>query len=152
MPAVITRGIPEQFLLKTLDPEGGTYVVIKPATVAENAQRDELWSNQTRTYNANTPAAVEVRSETTFAQRQALEVYLTMIDCNIMWQDVDDEGNVVGEPKPIFQIGRKPSGEPFISMQRVDFLAAWGKLPQTIADEIYAKVLEKNPQWDLFRS
>ena len=152
MPAIITRGTSERYLLEELDPQSETYVVIKPATVQENAVRDELWANQVRTYNANTPAAVEVKGETTFAQRQALEVFLTMVDCNIMYQDVDDEGESKGEPIAMFEIGKRPNDEPYLAMTREKFLEAWGRLPQSAADEIHAKVLLKNQAWDMFQS
>jgi hypothetical protein len=151
MPAIITRGTSEKYLLEQLDPDSETYVVIKPATVQENALRDELWANQVRTYNANTPAAVEVKGETTFAQRQALEVFLTLVDCNVMYQDMDDEGKAKGDPVLMFSIGKRPGGAPYLAMTREEFLAAWGRLPQTAADEIHAKVLLKNQAWDMFQ-
>ncbi len=154
MGLVITRGIPEQYLLTESDPLSEAFVMVKPATVAEQASRDELWAKQSRTYrtdeeNANT---VEVKTESTFSQRRALEVFLTLVDCNIKFQDVDAEATPVGDEVPLFNIGRKPSGEPFLAMDREAFLVAWGKLPESVAVEIHEKVLIKNPQWDMFRS
>lgn len=151
MPAVITRGLPEQFLLTKLDPEGGTFVTVKPATVAEAAARDELWAKQSRTYKTGTPDSVEVKTESTFSQRQALEVFLTMVDCNILWQDADQEGKPAGDAAPLFTIGRKQNGEPYLAMNREAFLVSWGRLPSNVAEEIHEKVLLKNTQWDIFR-
>lgn len=150
---VIMRGLPERYelaLSELYDPTGEAYVVIKPASVAEHAARDELWAKQRRTYQGNLPNAVTVESESTFSQRIALEVFLTMIDCNIEFQDVDDEGNPKGEPKPLFKFGKK-GGTPFLNMTREQFVTAWGLLPQEVAEEIHSKVLEKNPQWDFLR-
>lgn len=152
MPAIITRGTSERYLLEKLDPQSETYVIIKPATVQENAVRDELWANQVRTYNANTPAAVEVKGETTFAQRQALEVFLTLVDSNLQYQDMDDEGKPKGDAVPMFVIGKRAGGEPYLAMTHDEFLLSWGHLPQEAADEIHAKVLLKNPAWDMFQS
>lgn len=154
MPAVITRALPEELKLELpeeFDPEGEARVVVKPATVAENATRDELWARQKRTYNANAPDAMTIESESTFSQRQALEVFLTLVGCNLMYQDSGPDGALIGEAKPMFQF-KKVGGFEALDMSRADFLTAWGKLPQVVADEIHRCVLLKNPQWDLFRN
>ncbi len=154
MSLVITRGIPEQYILTESDPQSEAFVTVKPATVAEHASRDELWAKQSRTYRTDGEDAntVEVKTESTFSQRRALEVFLTLVDCNIKFQDVDSDGAPAGDEIPLFGIGRKPSGEPYLAMDREAFLIAWGKLPELVAVEIHSKVLIKNPQWDMFRS
>jgi hypothetical protein len=154
MPAVISRGLPEEYQLELpeeYDPEGDTFVVIKPATVAENSIRDELWAKQKRTYNAELPSAMTVESESTYSQRQATEVYLTLVGCNMQYQARDKDGEPKGEPKDMFKFGSK-AGVAYIAMTREQFLDAWGRLPQLIADEVHRCVLLKNPQWDLFRA
>lgn len=151
MSLVITRGLGEQYLLSKFDIDSEAYVTIKPATVAETASRDELWAKQTRTYNTGTPDSVEVKTESTFSQRQALEVFLTLVDCNIKYQDVGATGEPEGDPISLFQIGRKANGEPYLAMEREAFLVNWGRLPAEVAEEIHEKVLLKNPQWDMFR-
>jgi len=153
MSVVITRSLPEEYKLdlpEEYDPKGEATVIVKPATVAENAQRDEFWAKQKRTYHADTPNAMTVESEGTFAQRQALEVSLTLVGCNIDFQDVDANGEPKGDPKPFFRF-KKQAGLPTLAMSRTDFLDSWGKLPQEVADEIHRCVLLKNPQWDIFR-
>jgi len=151
MPAVVTRGVPERYDLLELDPTGETYVVVKPATVAEQALRDELWARQTRTYNVDMPSAVEVKTDSTFAQRQALEVFLTLCECNLLFQETDSEGNSIGEPYTLIKSGKRENGMPFLNMSKEEFMLAWGKLEQGVADEIYGRILEKNPLWDMFR-
>lgn len=151
MPLVITKGIAETYPLDKADPSGETTVTIKPATVAEQAQRDELFAKQVRTYRAGSPDAIEIKGDSTFAQRQALEVFLTLVDSNLMFQEQDPKGAAQGDPKPLFAIGRKPNGEPYLNMTRSQFLEAWGKLAQPVADEIHGKVLVKNPSWDPFQ-
>ena len=152
MTLIITRGLPEQYLLTKFDKDSEAFVTIKPATVAEQASRDELWAKQTRTYNTGTPDSVEVKTESTFSQRQALEVYLTLVDCNIKFQDVSSTGEPEGDAVPLFNIGRKPDGGPYMAMDREAFLVQWGRLPSEVAEEIHEKVLLKNPQWDMFRT
>ena len=152
MGLVITRGLPEQYILEKSDPQSQTFVTVKPATVAEQAARDELWAKQSRTYRTDEENTVEVKTESTFSQRRALEVFLTLADCNIQYQDVDAEGNPAGDPVPLFNIGRRPDGEPYLAMDREAFLVQWGKLLEIVAEEIHEKVLLKNPQWDMFRS
>lgn len=152
MGLVITRGLPEQYILDKSDKNSEAFVTIKPATVSEQAAREELWAKQSRTYHTGTPDSVEVKTESTFSQRQALEVFLTLVDCNIRWQDVDIEGEPKGDEVPLFSVGRKPDGAPYLAMDREAFLVAWGKLPGAVAEEIHSKVLIKNPQWDMFRS
>ncbi len=151
MSLVITRGLGEQYLLTKFDKDSEAFVTIKPATVAETASRDELWAKQTRTYNTGTPDSVEVKTESTFSQRQALEVYLTLVDCNIKYQEVGPTGESEGDPIALFTIGRKPNGEPYLAMEREPFLVNWGRLPAEVAEEIHEKVLLKNPQWDMFQ-
>lgn len=151
MPLVLTKGIAETYKLEKADPSGDTYVVIKPATVAEQAARDELQAKSVRTFRAGQPDAIEVKSDATFSQRQSLEVFLSMIDCNIQMQDTDPDGKPVGEPKQLFKIGRRTNGEPYLDMTRIQFVEAWGRLPMPVADEIHSKVLAKNPQWDPFQ-
>jgi hypothetical protein len=153
MPAVISRGLPEEFdldLPDEYDPVGETKVTVKPASVAENTVRDELWAKQKRTYNAETPNAMTVESESTYSQRQATEVFLTMVGCNIKYQDVDAYGEPKGDPVDLFSFETR-RGIAWLAMTRDEFLIAWGKLPQIVANEIHRCVLLKNPQWDLFR-
>ncbi len=152
MSIVVTRGLPEQYLLTQFDKDSMAFVTVKPATVAESASRDELWAKQTRTYNTDTPDQVEVKTESTFSQRQALEVFLTLVDCNIKFQNTDATGEPDGDEVTLFNIGRKPNGEPYLAMDREAFLVQWGRLPVEVAEEIHGKVLIKNPQWDMFRS
>jgi len=151
MSLVITRGLPETYKLDRSDPSGETYVVIKPATVAEQAKRDELFSNQVRTYRAGQPDAIEIRGETTPSTRKALEVFLTMVDCNITYQPLGANGEPSGDAVSLFKFGKTNLNEPRLDMDRVSFADAWGRLPQEVADEIYEKVMRKNPQWDPFQ-
>ncbi len=154
MPAVISRGLPEEFELDlpvAVDPDGDTVVTVKPATVSENAMRDELWAKQKRTYNSDSPNAMTIESESTFSQRQATEVFLTLVGCNIEFQDLDKDGEPKGDPKQLFKFGSK-GNILYMQMSRDQFVVAWGKLPQIVADEIHRCVLLKNPQWDLFRA
>lgn len=152
--AVITRALPEEYKLnlpEEFDPDGVTMITVKPGTVAENAIRDELWAKQKRTYNADQPNAMTIESESTFSQRMALEVFLTLVDADLTYQDTDAEGRPTGEPKALF-LFKRVGGFQTLDMIRDAFLAAWGKLPQIVADEIHRCVLLKNPQWDLFRN
>lgn len=154
MPAVISRGLPEEFKLdlpEDVDPEGDTVVMVKPATVSENAMRDELWAKQKRTYNSDSPNAMTVESESTFSQRQATEVFLTLVGCNIEFQELDKDGEPKGDPKSLFKFGSKGNID-YLQMSRDQFVVSWGKLPQVVADEVHRCVLLKNPQWDLFRA
>lgn len=151
MPAIITRGVPELYYLDILDEDNETFVSIKPATVAENAQRDEIWAKQSRTYNVGNPDAVEVKTESTFSQRRALETFLTLVDCNILWQDKNDDDTPKGDAVPMFVFAKRQNGESYLAMDRSTFVDAWGRLPEEAAQEIYQKVLIKNPQWDIFR-
>ncbi len=151
MGLVITRGMPESFALERSDPESQTFVSIKPATVAEQALRDELWAKQSRKYYTDDENAVEVRTESTFSQRRALEVFLSLVDCNISYQEIDGAGNQTGDEVPMFNFGKRPSGEQYMNMSRDEFLSQWGKLPEAVAEEIHEKVLLKNPQWSMFR-
>ena len=80
----------------------------------------------------------------------ALEVFLTLVDADLTYQDTDAEGQPVGEPKVLF-LFKRVGGFQTLDMVRDEFLVAWGKLPQVVADEIHRCVLLKNPQWDLFR-
>lgn len=151
--AVITRALPEEYKLnlpEEYDPGGTTMITVKPSTVAENAIRDELWAKQKRTYNADMPNAMTIESESTLSQRMALEVFLTLVDADLKYQDTDAEGQPVGEEKPLF-LFKRIGGFQTLDMVRDVFLVAWGKLPQVVADEIHRCVLLKNPQWDLFR-
>jgi hypothetical protein len=110
-----------------------------------------LWAKQSRKYYTDEENAVEVKTESTFSQRIALEVFLTMVGCNISYQDMDGEGNPSGDEIPMFDFGARPSGEEYLNMSRDEFLSQWGKLPASVAEEIHQKVLLKNPQWDMFR-
>lgn len=151
MGLVITRGLPETFTLEQSDPQSQTTVSIKPATVAEQALRDELWAKQSRKYYTNEENAVEVKTESTFSQRVALEVFLTLVGCTIAFQEIDAEGERTGDEVPLFNFGVRANGEQYLNMTRDEFLAQWGKLPATVAEEIHEKVLAKNPQWNMFR-
>lgn len=145
MPAQISS-IPQtkEFRLELLDERQGikteeqTTVTIKLATVRENAERSQLFSEYIREVADPAQGTRErLIFRLPFYELVALECELTMVGCNIMNGD-----------KPLFRFKNSPKG-PYLDMNHYQFREAWGFLDDETAAEIHEKVLEQNPHWQL---
>lgn len=120
--------------------EEATTVTIKLATVKENTERSGMFAEFVKEI-AN-PEEINQRERLIFRlpfyQLVALEVELTMVDCNIMNGD-----------KPLFRFKKSPTKGMFLDMNSFQFKEAWGLLDDETAAEIHEKVLEMNPHWML---
>jgi len=121
---------PQKVYLKRWDPEGDTWVSIKPARMGDTMARsgampplellvDEEGRNVQRLRLAD-------------SQRRLLECWLTFDSASIMEEDEN------GNPRPMFTKG----------MARAEFEAAFKRLPIELAEEWHEAVLQVNPQWD----
>lgn len=142
MPIRLTTPIVEDFILERSDKHFGfdeaqlaTKVSIRQATQFDNERRAELFAKTERIFDQN-PGEVRIKSQWTIQQLKRLEVYCTLVDCNIE----DSDGN------PLFKFAVN-NGVRSLAMSMGEFEAAWGKLPAIVANEIYAKVLEVNFDW-----
>lgn len=116
----------------------GTQVTIRQATMGQYKQRAD--------YNAKRSSLLSVdgtiRSEYVYndAELMELEVFLTMVDCNITYLNGE-------EVVPLFKFKVNNKGQQHLSMTRLEFSNAWAQLPIECAREIHEAVIRVNPAW-----
>jgi len=136
MAKAITRPIERVLKLEKWAPTAETYVTIRQATQDARAKLYEVYDGATQVVGDD--GRVQ-EWKLSFRREKAKEVAtrLTLVDCNIP----DPDGH------PLFRFKVATTGRPILDMTPPQFAEAWGQLPPELADEIYQKVLEVNPQW-----
>ena len=117
--------VPEEFVGD--DGDNTFTATIRQARMRDAARRAEVFAKTVRQFSDD---ETNVRQLWTVPELRALEAQLTMVSCDIE----DENGNLL-----------------FGDRQRHNekqFNAAWGRLPEQVADLITEKVLDMNPQWD----
>lgn len=145
MPLKISLPIEKDFILErsdlAYDNDGEpTRVTIRQATQAQNEKRSHIYSEVTNVINRGLEdmnAEVQLRQHWSLEELKRMEVFLTLVDCNIL----DENGS------QLFRF-RSDGKRQVLHMTAREFAEAFGKLPQDIALEIHEKVLEVNPSWD----
>jgi len=132
----ISAPLEKDFQLLQTDPAGETTVTIRQATRAAQDRRTDLTAEATRIWNDAEVGKIEVKQRISMADLQRLEVYMTLCGCNI--EDADGGA--------LFKFKNDGNGRPHLASEN-QFARAWGQLPDEVASEIHAKVLEVNPQW-----
>lgn len=131
MPVRLTPPLDKEFVLEETDRKFGkpdeepTRIRVKQALEGENMQRQNLWREYKRTFEAG--GEISVTQSISPAEVKRKEVFLTLTFCNLM----DEQGN------PVFQFPLKEN----------EFNKAWAMLPPLVANEIHTKVLEVNLLW-----
>jgi hypothetical protein len=113
----------------------GTQVTIKQASQGEHKKRSDIYANILTRFQRNSDT-VEVAQRFSPPEMQALEVRLTMTDCNIVGED----------DKPLFKFAKDGKGRSYLEDISA-FQLAWDSLPTEVCQEIHSKVLEVNPSW-----
>ncbi len=121
------------------DPDQSAYIVVRQATQREKERRAELGADASRIFREK-EREVEVRQKWNYEEQKRMEVYLTLVDCNIVL-DVD------GTERPLFRFKQDSNGRGRLTMSEDQFKDAWGLLSGTCADAIHDAVLQVNPQW-----
>jgi hypothetical protein len=109
-------------------------VTIRQARVGDDIRRRELVSEASLVIKDNI-FGQEIKQKINTGEIRRFDVYLTLVDSNL--QDEDEKGGIT----PWFV---------FHNRRLVDqslFEKAYNALPPDVADAIYEKVLEVNPQW-----
>lgn len=128
---------PRTVYLTEIDPEGRTYVVIRPPTFKEHTEREEfLAANRRITIS---PDGAQVISTTNVATLTALELWLTYDSTNLQVEFVDDDGNVV----------KTISFPPKDKIQREKFMALLMELPEWIIRAWHNAVVQVVPEWGI---
>lgn len=143
MPIQLVAPVEKDFVLERTDLayecEGEpTKVTIRQATQAQNERRSYIHSEVTQIINAQSTLAAELqlRQKWSIEELKRVEVYLTLIGCNLLGVD----------GKPLF-VFKSNNGTAELDMTENQFRTAWGSLPVDIAQEIHEKVLEVNLSW-----
>jgi len=115
-----------------------TKVTVFQATQAENERRALVHSEVTQIINAQSSMDAELRlyQKWSMEELKRIEVYLTMVGCNIL----DRNGN------DLFRF-KNGDDHAHLDMTEAEFRKVWGKIPPDVAQEIHEKVLEVNITW-----
>lgn len=112
-----------------------TTVTVRQATQSSNEIRGDVYAKVER--SVDDKGEVILASEWSAERLKRTEVYLTMVDCNIL----DENGDL------LFKFKKDGSGRQILDMTTESFRRAWGKLDPIVAAEIHEKVLEVNLSW-----
>lgn len=144
MPLKLSAPIIKDFPLEISDTLYGndgepTVVTIRQATQGAKERRGEVFAEVTRVLSQkNTDDdSMELKSMWSWEKLKRMEVYLTLVGCNIL----DKDG------KDLFKCKKGRDDIPYLDMTVSQFTLAWNDLYPEIADEIHDKVLEVNPTW-----
>lgn len=145
MPFKLIAPVSEEFKLSAIDEEYSennldktpTIVVIRQGTQSDNEKRSKIISRTTQILGVVDPGETKIQSDWSYEELKKREVMFTLIDCNI--EDYDG--------KSLFKFRKDGDGQNFLDMSIGEFDKAWGKLPPSVASEIYRCVLEVNVDW-----
>lgn len=142
MPLRLTAPLYETYELTRSDELYGntdepTTVTVKQAAQGEHEQRQSLFAKLEQRWNQLSPDEVSLVQNISMEEVKKLEVFLTLVDCNIM--DFEE--------KPLFPSKKDRQDNPQLAMSKKAFADAWAKLLPETAEEIHEKVLELNPLW-----
>lgn len=126
------------------DPDGEAEVKVRPATQREVEMRA---ASSKAKHILRDNGDQEIVNELNYQAQKALEVYLTLTDCNIVVPKIANPEKA-DDYKPAFRFATEANGRSRVSMTKDEFLEVWGMLPQNWADAIHKAVLEVNPQWN----
>lgn len=141
MPIKLVAPLIKTFELSETDAKYGTdgsptIVTIRQATQLQNEQRQQMFAEFNRVFNLQKENEVEFKESRNFLTLAKNEVFLTMVDCNIL----DEDGNT------LFKFKRNGTNS-ILDMDTNEFSKAYGKLPGDVAQEIHSKVREVNLSW-----
>jgi hypothetical protein len=150
MPKAISTPLEQQFKLEKWDPAGDSFVTIRQARQWQHEKREDLFAETSRVWREGDLGEVEMKQRVSFSEVMRTEVGLTLVDSNLVIQDVvrDASGSIVSEStRPAFRFSRGADGRQFLSMTTAEFAEAWGLLEPELCLEIHQKVFEVNPMW-----
>lgn len=141
MPIQLAPPVEKEFVLETTDKFYGntddpTLVRIRQATRGDIEKRDQRSFSMTQIIDQAAPSQMMYRDFITIASLRRYEVFLTLVDCNI----IDQDG------KPLFRF-RIDNGRRKLDMTEAEFNASWSMLDETPALEIIKFVHEMNVSW-----
>lgn len=114
-----------------------TTVTIRQARQAQHEVRSAVYSEVTRVLaRTEDDGKMMLRQSWTMEELARTEVYLSMVDCNILGED----------GKPLFNFSKKGDHQ-YLDMTTHAFREAWGQLQPQVAAEIHEKVMEVNLTW-----
>lgn len=137
MPLQLRVPLEQEFELKESDRRFGsegesTRITIRQATQAAHERRAALFANVIRELGKDSGEdVVRLIQRFSFEELKRIEVFLTLVGCNILGPD----------DKPLFRFNSNGK------MSEADFNEAWGKLPPFVCDEMHDCVLEVNVDW-----
>jgi hypothetical protein len=143
MPLQLAAPLEQTFTLDISDEKFGTdgeptKVTIKQATQGAIERRSMVYSEVTNVIGttAELSAEMQLRQKWSIEELKRIEVFLTMIGCDITQSD----------GTPLFHF-RTVNERTQLDMNENQFKAAWSRLDPIIAAEIHTKVVEVNPDW-----
>lgn len=145
MPLKLAAPIIKDFPLDKADALFGndgepTMVTIRQAKQGAQERRTEVFSEISRVMKMlpqDDNDEVTLKSQWSYEKLKRMEVYLTLVDCNVLGYD----------GKPLFRFKKDGDGNPILDMTVHEFSKAWNELYPEVAEEIHEKVLEVNLSW-----
>jgi hypothetical protein len=134
MPKKVAKPVDQICPLMKWDSEGGTTVTIRQATqgIVDRLENFRTSNNEYQ-WDDKAQGKTTMKTNRGSAEIRRLQVRETMVACNLVDEETD-----------------KPHFTTFIFKTDADVKAwdeAWDALPTELAQEIWEKVLDVNPQW-----
>lgn len=114
-------------------------ITVRQAKEAETIEEAELFSEQTHVFDDAEIGRYQVKRRWNPHMLIRYRAYKLLCACNLE----DEDGN------PLFEFKTDKKGVGHVSTSQNDFFRTWGVLDPVIVDEIYRRILEVNPQWQL---
>jgi len=131
-----TRPVVKKFKL-SFDPTGETTMTAKQARTADVIAIANLFAETTRSYDDEYVGRIEYKQKWNHEEFKRECALRTLIELDL--EDAETE-------QPLFRF-KEGSYGPVLAMSGSEFAQAWGILPPELVDEIFANILEVNPQW-----
>jgi hypothetical protein len=126
--------------LLDIDSSGETYIVVRQPTQKQRMAREQFVERETtRQYSLEDGRQMGISSPITFEERRAYEIFLTMVECNVL--DTDGE-------TPLFPT-RELNGKKSLALTWEQFQKAIGKIvDDALVEALHNATLEVEPTWD----
>jgi len=147
--SVKLKPVEETHFMVESDASHETTVTFVQVTTGDAQKLDDLFGEQTQTYDRNnvSSGSVSIKRRWNFPQLARERVFYTMTGCNIeriIEKVVGGETTQITEPYFNFKADKNGTPRP---SPRQDFYSAWDSLPQSITDELYDLCIQTNIQW-----
>jgi hypothetical protein len=141
MPIIVKEALPITVKLLDIDPSGDTFATFRPATTAQEHERQRVFVEKTHYRKIEDDTEYAVYNEASLMDRISMELFLTLVECNVVYEDKN------GEAAPLFKSRKVTGDRTVLDMTRDQFVKALGLTSNEVLTSMHRACLEVNPNW-----